>query len=168
MSVVGVISDTHLDTATPDLINALSSHFSDVTTILHAGDVTNPVVLDEIEAHGWRVLAVQGNMDLHPGLVSLPQTRIVDFGGIRIGLCHGWGGPEGIRMRVLGRFNGTRPGLVVYGHTHRADDHVEAGVRFINPGSPTDRRYAPFCSLGRLHILPDGKPEDIQFEIVRL
>ncbi|MCD6499249.1 MAG: YfcE family phosphodiesterase [Deltaproteobacteria bacterium] len=168
MPVIGVISDTHLDAATPDLMDALSAHLSDVTTILHAGDVTHPVVLDEIEAHGWRVLAVQGNMDLHPGLASLPQIRLLDFGGVRVGLCHGWGRSGDIRTRVLGRFNGDRPGIMVYGHTHQADDRVEAGVRFLNPGSPTDRRFAPFCSLGRLYIPSDGDLNQVRFEIVRL
>ncbi len=166
-TVIGLISDTHLDSLTPQLLEAVETHFSDVHMLLHAGDVTSPGLLDELEARGWKVLAVRGNMDLHPELASrLPQTRILELAGVKIGLCHGWGAPDGIRSRVLDSLGGPdHIDVIVYGHTHHPDDRVERGIRFVNPGSPTDQRYAPYRSLARLVI---SGPRDVEVQFIRL
>lgn len=165
--VVGLISDTHLGALTPELLAVLEDHLSDAAFVIHAGDVTSPLVLEELEARGWDVRAVQGNMDTFLG-PDVPQKRVLDLEGLRVGVAHGWGPPSGIRQRVLSLFQ-ERPDILVYGHTHHPDDTVEQQVRFINPGSPTDRRFAPYRSVGRLEISwsDDGRPR-VDFQLVRL
>ncbi len=166
-TIVGLISDTHLDSLTPQLLDAIETHLSDAHVLLHAGDVTAPTLLDELEARGYDLLAVRGNMDIHPEMaVRLPRTRILEFAGVRLGLCHGWGAPQGIRSRVLDDLGGPdEVDVVVYGHTHHPDDQVERGVRFINPGSPTDKRWAPHRSLARLVI---SSPQSLDVDFIRL
>lgn len=161
---IGVLSDTHLNNLTPELLEICENHFKDCSKIFHAGDVTNPLVLEELNAHGWEVLAVRGNMDLHPGLAHIPRKRVVKLGDVSVGMCHGWGGPGSIKERVLGEFQSSPPSIILYGHTHNADDSTYGGVRFLNPGSPTDKRRAPFASAARL--LVQGK--DVNFELIRL
>jgi uncharacterized protein len=49
--------------------------------------------------------------------------------------------------------------VLVFGHSHIPwDTTADAGLRLLNPGSPTDRRRQPFCTYmtavtaaGRLH-----------------
>jgi hypothetical protein len=52
---------------------------------------------------------------------------------------------------------------LVYGHTHQAENKMIDGVLFFNPGSPTDRRFAMYNSIG---ILETG--EKITGEIIYL
>ena len=81
---------------------------------------------------------------------ELPARREVALGGFRIGLIHGWGDPAGVAARVAREF--ARVDCVVYGHTHVPENETRGGVLFFNPGSPTDRRWAPHRSLGILEV----------------
>lgn len=160
----GVLSDTHLDHLTDELLNTCRTCFDGADLILHAGDITAPLVLEELEAHGWKIMAVRGNMDFHPALQDLPAAQVLELGGVKVGLCHGAGSAGSVRARILKAFDPEVPQVVVYGHTHRATDTVERGIRYVNPGSPTDRRFAPYRSVATL-ICEDGRAD---FKIIRL
>ncbi len=164
--VVGLLSDTHLSSLDGGLLAALKTHLGDAKLLIHAGDVTSPLLLDELQAHGWEVVAVRGNMDPDLG-PDVPQVRWLELGGLRLGVAHGWGPPTGIRRRVLELFE-RKPDVLIYGHTHVPDDSTLDGVRFLNPGSPTDRRFAPFRSLGRLEISETARGPQAAFRVIRL
>jgi predicted phosphodiesterase len=53
--------------------------------------------------------------------------------------------------------------LIVYGHSHYPFWGVREGVYFLNPGSPTDKRHAPFNSVALLEL-----GDDVRAEIVRI
>lgn len=160
---IGVLSDTHLSEkgktggwrsllrggpeTLEELIKHLEEVFAGVEMVLHAGDISAKSVLDELEKL-WRVEAVQGNMDR--GVLPLPQKKVVEIGGHRIGLIHGWGSPDGIQRRIRGSFEDVH--AIVYGHTHEPFNEVVDGVLFFNPGSPTDNFFAPYKSVGILEI----------------
>lgn len=131
MKRIGVLSDTHLRGPDPELAARLARVFVGVDLILHAGDLTNLTVLDMLEAP--EVLAVCGNMDEPAVGQSLPDKRIVEVEGARIGLMHGWGSPFGLAGRVGSQFSGVD--CVVFGHSHRAMNTFTGGVLFFNPGS---------------------------------
>ena len=59
---VGVISDTHVPAIVPSLPPAVFDIFKGVDLILHAGDIVDLSVLDELRAIA-PVEAVAGNMD---------------------------------------------------------------------------------------------------------
>jgi predicted phosphodiesterase len=88
----------------------------------------------------------------------------VTVGGLAVGLYHGHGAPGGIEARVVAAFGNAPPPVIVFGHSHTAVDTVFQGVRLVNPGSPTDRHWAPFRSLGRLTVAGD----QVDFEIIRV
>ncbi len=156
---IGVISDTHLKYRDKQLERIVEDHFADAEIILHAGDLVCLDVLDVFE--GKEVYAVSGNMDSDEVAQFLPRKRIITIKGIRIGLIHGWGNPAGIEERIRGEFDDIE--CIVYGHTHRAVNERKDGTLFFNPGSPTDRRFSPYNSVGMLHV-----DEIIQGEIIRL
>ena len=117
-----------------DLLLHLHSIFADVEMIIHAGDITSQVVLDELEKFGT-VEAVRGNMD-RTNLPLLPEKKVLDIKGNRIGVMHGWGAPKRIRERLRDRFEDVD--AIVYGHTHEPFNEIVDGVLFFNPGSPTE------------------------------
>jgi putative phosphoesterase len=159
---VGVLSDTHFSDAKKGVsfLEELSErYFQDVDMIFHAGDLVNADVL--LAFAGKTVHAVRGNMDSFSP--EIPLRKVVPAGGFRIGLIHGWGAPDGLEKRVLSEFRGEGIDCLVYGHSHHPVCHWEGGILRFNPGSPTDRRRAPFHSVGILEI-----DETIHGRILRL
>jgi len=149
---IGVISDTHIDLAEeipPEIIKA----FSKVDLIVHAGDFVGSDVLDGLKKLG-EVRAVHGNVDSMKLRNLLPDKEIFVAGGRKIGITHGWGGPDGIEKRVkelLGDVD-----IIIYGHSHRAKIERMENVLFFNPGPG-------WQSFGILTI--DG---DVKGEIARI
>jgi uncharacterized protein len=128
---IGVISDTHLTGPVPELTGLLAGPFRDTAAILHAGDITEIMVLDAFS--GREVIAVCGNMDGPSVRDRLPLKRVWEAGKFRIGLMHGWGGKQGIEERIRLEFEGVD--CIVYGHTHLPASRREGGLYFFNPGS---------------------------------
>ena len=96
-------------------------------------------VLEELAALA-PVQAVQGNMDEPELRTALPDERVVEVAGARIGMVHIPGPRAGREDRLVARF--PRCHAVVYGHTHVPDITRHRDVWILNPGSPTERRRA--------------------------
>jgi uncharacterized protein len=115
--------------------------------------VVTLAVLRELEAFA-PVEGVYGNMD-EPALAeALPERRVVEVGGARIGLVHIPGARAGREERLTTWFPGCD--AVVYGHTHVPQVEQHRGVWILNPGSPTERRRAPRRSMLLLEISERG------------
>ena len=95
---VGVIADTHLREASPELEELMAGPFKDVQMVLHTGDITELAVLQAFA--GKEIQAVCGNMDSPAVRRQLPTQHILRVGKFKIGLIHGWGGPQGIEERI--------------------------------------------------------------------
>ena len=91
---------------------------------------------------------MRGNCDT----VDLPAQRIVQAGNFRIGLMHGWGGQNDLEQRIFREFAGEEIDGLVYGHSHCPQVRRDNGLLIMNPGSPTDKRQAPFHSVGLLTV----------------
>ena len=86
---IGVLSDTHLHRVSRDLREILDHHLSQVDVLFHVGDYTSPVVVDFLSSKNFH--GVHGNMDPVDIRAVLPEKKIVEIGGFRFGLIHGWG-----------------------------------------------------------------------------
>jgi putative phosphoesterase len=117
--------------------------------ILHAGDVVAASVLLELEAFA-PVEAVVGNMDEPALRAELPERRVVEVEGVRIGMVHIPGARAGRDDRLVSWFPGCD--AVVYGHTHLPQVEQHRGVWILNPGSPTERRRAAAHSMLVLEV----------------
>ncbi len=133
-----VLADTHIPRRARALPEELVPYLREADLILHAGDLIQPSVLDELATHA-PVRAVRGNVD--PPEVDLPETLEFDFGGARIAMIHDSGRKEGRRKRLYRRFPEAR--VIVFGHSHIPFLEDEDGLLILNPGSPTDRRRQP-------------------------
>jgi hypothetical protein len=114
--------------------------------IVHAGDFVALSVLEQLRGFA-PVEAVYGNMDERALRESLPEERVVEVAGARVGVVHVPGPAVGREARLLARFPGCD--AVVYGHTH-IPQVARAGpddVWILNPGSPTERRRGPVHSM---------------------
>jgi len=121
--------------------------------ILHVGDVVAASLLEELRALA-PVQAVQGNMDEPALKAALPETRIVEFEGVRIGMVHEPGPAAGRAERLAARF--PRCDAVVYGHTHLPEVTRHGSEWILNPGSPTERRRAPARTMLVLEVEGGG------------
>ncbi|TAJ51288.1 MAG: metallophosphoesterase [Nevskiaceae bacterium] len=140
---IGVISDTH-GLLRPQALAALAGS----ELILHAGDIGAPEVLAALEAIA-PVAAVRGNNDTEPWAEALPETRVVEAGGLRFYLLHD--------LKTLA-LDPLAAGFdaVLSGHSHKPLAETRAGVLYLNPGSAGPRRFRLPITLARLR-LQDGR-----------
>ena len=165
---LGVIADTHIPdrrkTLDPRILPLLAGQ--GVQAILHAGDVSAPYVLAELEQVA-PVHAVRGNRDWL-WLRGLPEEFRAEYGGVTIGMTHGHGGlltylldkpvfklrgyyHERLLPRLKARF--PKAQVIVFGHGHLTLNRWIDGQLFFNPGSPhfpARKNIAP--TLGFLRI----------------
>ena len=145
---IGVISDTHLRDVDSRLIDIYHEYFSDMEMIFHAGDLVSTPVVDFLSQKPLHV--VQGNMDSPDIKERFPKKRIVEVGGFRLGLIHGWGSPFGIEDRIRSEFDDVD--VIIYGHSHRPANHIDKGILFFNPGTATVLSFSGSNSIGILDI----------------
>ncbi|MCR3922420.1 MAG: metallophosphatase family protein [Firmicutes bacterium] len=150
---IGVLSDTHIPTRARQLPPALFTIFAGVDLILHAGDLAEEHVLEDLAAIA-PVEAVAGNMDSIAIQQRLGNTKILELAGYRIGLVHGHLGSNRNKtpQRALETFATEQVDCVVFGHSHQPYRQTSTGVLLFNPGSPTDRRREPRHSCGLLTL----------------
>lgn len=119
--------------------------------IVHAGDFVTLSVLEELRELA-PVEAVYGNMDEPALRESLPEERVAEVAGARVGVVHIPGPAAGREARLAARFPGCD--AVVYGHTHipQVARLGPEGVWILNPGSPTERRRGPVHSMLVLEV----------------
>ncbi len=118
--------------------------------ILHAGDVVDPALLQELNAFAPGTV-VMGNCDaLDVRDWGATDEVEIELGGVRIAMIHDSGPTKGRRRRMRERFPSAR--VVVFGHSHLPVNEDADGLLLFNPGSPTWKRKAPFPSMGLLWI----------------
>jgi putative phosphoesterase len=157
---IGVLSDTHIHRVSKDFKDLLNHHFSRVDVLFHVGDYTSPVVVDFLSS--WNFHGVYGNMDPVDIRAVLPEKKIVELGGFRFGLIHGWGSPRDLEERVLGQFSGVD--VIVYGHSHKAMNEIVHGVLLFNPGTASGYTPSGVHSIGFLECEDAVKGEIVELE----
>jgi putative phosphoesterase len=156
--LLAVISDTHMPRGHRRLP---VEHLVGADAILHAGDLMERSVLEELQALGPPVHAVRGNVDDSWLQARLPLQRTLEFEGVRIGMLHDAGPAAGRLARMRRRF--PDEDAVIFGHSHIPLHETGAdGFQIFNPGSPTERRRAPHHTMG-IATVADG---EIAFELV--
>lgn len=145
---VGVVSDTHLGGVTQDFQWIYDQYLAGVDMILHAGDIVSVNVVEFLENDNFH--GVYGNMDPLEMRSILPDRLVLDIGGYRVGLIHGWGSSEGLEERIRPIFHDVD--VIVYGHSHKAVNHVKGGILFFNPGTATGYSSSGTHSIGMLEF----------------
>ena len=112
--------------------------------IIHAGDVGDPAILEQLAAIA-PVTAIRGNIDKAERLCKLPETEVIELGGISIFVLH-----DLAQLDVKPEAAGFQ--VVIYGHSHVPKQETKNGVLYFNPGSAGPRRFKLPVSVGRIAV----------------
>jgi putative phosphoesterase len=93
---------------------------------------------------------VLGNNDDDDLAKRLPVERVVDAGGVRIGMVHDSGPATGRARRLRERFPACQ--AVVFGHSHKPLIEQHRDLLLLNPGSALVRRGARVCTMAVLEV----------------
>jgi uncharacterized protein len=139
--LIGLISDTH-GLIRPEALNALRR--SDA--IIHAGDVGDSAVLEELRAIA-PVHAIGGNNDRDSWARDLPSRELLKLGGQSIYVIHNLTELD-LDLEAAGVT------VVVSGHSHKPLIEKRDAILFINPGSAGPRRFKLPVTIAQLVIGP--------------
>ena len=152
---LGVISDTH-GLLRPEAVAALAG----VERIVHAGDIGSPDVLAALGRLA-PVTAVRGNNDRDAWAAALPETEVVEIGGVSLYVLHDLHELD-LDPRAAGF------AAIIAGHSHQPRLEERDGVLYLNPGSAGPRRFKLPISLARLTIADSRvRAELVTLEIAR-
>ena len=142
---IGVIADTH------GLFDpAIRRHFRGVDHILHAGDIGDRSVIEQLEQIA-PVTAVSGNVD-NDEQSGFPPEVVIELVGIRIAIRHIL--YESGKLTKDGRafLEREQPDVCVFGHTHQPKTEWYGSTLLFNPGSAGPKRFTLPRGLGILTI----------------
>lgn len=159
---IGVISDTHIPVNAKKLPQKVCDLFKKCDLIIHAGDIVEKPVIDELEKLA-ETRAVYGNMDSFYLKQNLPEKIVIDVAGKKIGVMHGRGAASKVPQLVKEEFP-EKLDIVIFGHSHDAYNKKVGGTIYFNPGSATDRIFSKMRSCGIIEIIGD----EITAEIIRI
>ena len=152
---LGVISDTH-GLLRPEAVAALAG----VERIVHAGDIGSPDVLAALGRLA-PVTAVRGNNDRDAWAAAIPQTEVVEIGGVSLYVLHDLHELD-LDPRAAGF------AAIIAGHSHQPRLEERDGVLYLNPGSAGPRRFRLPISLARLTVTDARvRAELVTLEIAR-
>lgn len=146
--LIGLISDTHIPEARRELWPQVFDAFRGVDCILHAGDIHDLSVIDQLSDVA-PTYAARGNGDdgsggrpVQPFDQRLKEAWIIELGGLTVGLTHDVPIPEYPPHLTLDRamnryFGRTDLDVLIYGDTHVEAIDTIGTTLCINPGSPT-------------------------------
>ena len=104
---------------------------------------------------------VHGNNDGPELRARLPEVARFTVEDLSVAVVHETGPARRREERMDLEFPGVD--LLVFGHSHIPwDSMTPGGMRLLNPGSPTDRRRQPRCTM--MFVTVDGR--DIEVELV--
>lgn len=112
--------------------------------IIHAGDIGSPEILEQLSAIA-PLTVVRGNIDKAAWARPIPETEVLEIGGISIYVLHDLAQLD-LKPRAAG-FD-----VVISGHSHIPKQETRYGVLYFNPGSAGPRRFKLPVTVGRLGL----------------
>lgn len=142
-----VLADTHVPRGY-ELPRRLQRAIEAADIVIHLGDFTGIELADALERTG-KLIAVHGNNDMLAIRNRFPARRDVEVDGRALRCIHG---DVGGRTAAEAAAKERGADIVLYGHSHMPKIHHHNGTLLFNPGSPTQKRFAPYRSYGILDI----------------
>jgi len=155
--LIGLIGDTHIPSRGPSIPESIINEFQEreIDYLIHVGDFTSIKTYETLQNifGKEKVIAIAGNMDDIKITKQLPNNIELLIYEHKIFITHGSGGPNNIVERLNKKFDLSKYDIIIFGHTHKPfNERWRDGKIYINPGSPTDRRFTKVNSYGYLNI----------------
>lgn len=147
---VCVISDTHISDRYESIPDQLMAEIKASDLVIHAGDFTSLEFYQELKKLK-PLKAVLGNMDCSELQSELKGKEVFQIQNIKIGVVHGQGKSDNILEYVRNVFS-EKPDIIIFGHSHQPYQEQKGKTLFFNPGSATDKIFAPYNTYGILDI----------------
>lgn len=136
MKKIIVFSDLHIPSrANSQILQKIN--FRKYDYIITAGDIVDDNTYFELINQEAGFFGVHGNMDDYFIKKKLPEKKIIDIEGIKIGLIHGHQTGMANPKELINFFE-DKIDIMVFGHSHQKYDKKINGVRVINPGALCD------------------------------
>lgn len=143
-----LLADTHVPARARRLPDDVWRAVDEADVVVHAGDWVDLATFEALEERSRRLIAVWGNNDGDELRQRMPEFAVARIEGINLGVVHETGASRGREARMDARYPDGVLDLLVFGHSHIPwDSTTPQGIRLLNPGSPTDRRRQPVCTL---------------------
>ncbi|MEM6335373.1 MAG: metallophosphoesterase family protein [Bacteroidota bacterium] len=129
---LGILSDTHAY-----VHPGLHKELAGCDLLLHAGDIGNVAVLDELQQIA-PVKAVWGNIDGFDVRRLVPETQDLELEGVRFWMTHIGGRPGRWAKSIGPALRARRPDVFICGHSHilRIERVPSLGrMLYLNPGA---------------------------------
>jgi putative phosphoesterase len=150
---IGLISDTH-GLLRPEALAFLQG----CDHIVHGGDIGGPDILAQLAAIA-PLTAVRGNNDRDAWADAVPETDMVQIGGVFLYALH-----DIAELDIDAASAGVQ--VVMTGHSHKPLIDRRDGVLYINPGSAGPRRFSLPISVGELIVDGDTlTPRIVELEL---
>lgn len=141
-----LLADTHVPKRARRLADAVLQAVDEAEVVVHAGDWVDEATLDLLASRSRVLHGVYGNNDGPELRARLPEVARFAVEGVEIAVVHETGESRKREERMDQAYPGID--LLVFGHSHIPWDTVSpSGMRLLNPGSPTDRRRQPACTM---------------------
>ncbi|MCT1479441.1 metallophosphoesterase [Microbacterium sp. p3-SID336] len=149
-----LLADTHVPRRARRLPDAVLRAVDEADVVVHAGDWVDLATVELLRSRARLLHGVYGNNDGQEIRAVLPEVARFTAEGVRVAVVHETGAATGREKRMDAAF--PDDDLLVFGHSHIPWDTVTPrGLRLLNPGSPTDRRRQPVCTL--MQVVIDGE-----------
>jgi len=136
---IAVLSDTHIPVRLRALPGQVYEACADVDLIIHAGDIEDTSVIDDLLRLA-PVKAVSGNMDGLEVSNRFPDTLVLELQNFTVSVAHGSGAYNNVRQRLRKKFQPIKPDIIIHGHTHIFHWKKEHDIWFLCPGAVSNRR----------------------------
>lgn len=171
VACLGLVSDTHYPLRCETLPPTLFTILAGVDLLLHAGDVGELTVLDQLSTIA-PIVAVHGNDETDEAQQTLPYQQVVAVKERRILLWHSHypnreeelASRENDAMvpkfkRTIDRAHAAGATIAIFGHWHIPLIYEQDGVTVINPGAMASGNFFTrqlLQSVALLYLFQDG------------
>ena len=158
--LIGLLSDTHIPSRRPEIPQVIIEDFKEnqIDYLFHLGDYEKYKIYQQLlDTFGKdKVIGILGNMDDYKLRKTLPEILDFELYGRKIFMTHGTGGPNIIIKRLNRSYDLSKYDIIIFGHVHRPYKEIwRDGKLYLNPGTPTDKKFTDVNSYGYLIISKD-------------
>jgi putative phosphoesterase len=161
--MIFVLSDTHVPDKMEEIPRKLIKLIRQEDIIFHAGDFVGWEFFSRL-ANLATIYAVRGNMDSAEIGRFLPEKKVVEIKGKKIGITHGSGSSVKLAERVY-RELGSNCDVSIFGHSHAPYNRKMGDTLLFNPGSVSGNMTPPFGATYGVLTIEGG---DVWAEVVDL